>query len=86
MDTKLVFKKLAAFDKADALLISIRNQMYDGDWEAMLCHLRNNLLTKGYIIKFANKLRNDICRVEALIDLGEDDLSDICESCGTEVA
>jgi len=86
MGTQLLFKKLAAFDKADALLISIRNQVYDGDWDAMLKHLRNNLLTKGYIMKFANKLRDDINRIEAMVDLSDEDLDDISMTYGSEVA
>lgn len=74
---KLAFKKLAAFDEQDANLINIRNSLYDKSWKAMVKDLKKTLRTKSYIIRFANKIRNDLDRIECLRDLSEEELGDI---------
>jgi len=86
MTETLLFKKVAAFDKEDALLITIRNQAYEGDWAKMLKHLNFTLKTKGYMIKIANRTRDHITRVETLMDLDEAELIDILNEVGAQSA
>jgi len=83
---KLAFKKLAAFDEQDANLINIRNSLYNRSWSKMCRDLRRTLKTKGYIIRLANKIRNDLDRIESLKDLSEDDLTDIATTLSYEIA
>jgi len=82
----IIFKKLAAFDKHDAMLISIRNSVYGGDWEPMIKHLKQNILTTSYMIKLANKMRDDLNRIDGLMELEEEELDDILVEYGSECA
>ena len=80
----LIFKKLAAFDSHDATLISIRNSMYNGVWVDMISHLKRNIETKSYMIRLVNKMRADLVRIDALMELPEDDINDIIFTYGSE--
>ena len=82
----IIFKKLAAFDKHDATLVSIRNNIYDGDWDRMITHLKRNIDTKSYMFKMANKMREDLMRIEGLVELDDDELDDILCQYGSECA
>lgn len=86
MTETLLFKKLAAFDKEDALLISIRNQAYDGNWAEMLRHLKYTLKTKSYMVKVVNRVQDHIERVKELMRLDEGELVDILNEFGSECA
>jgi len=50
------------------MLIVLKRQLYDGDWEAMLDDLRNRLSGKPYIFKLANRIQDDIERIERMTD------------------
>ena len=48
------------------MLIVLKSQLYDGTWEPMLDDLRNRLAGKPYIFKLANRIKDDIERIEKL--------------------
>jgi hypothetical protein len=48
------------------MLIVLKAQLYDGTWEPMLDDLRNRLAGKPYIFKLANRIKDDIERIEQL--------------------
>ena len=48
------------------MLIVLKAQLYGGSWEPMLDDLRNRLAGKPYIFKLANRIQDDIERIERL--------------------
>lgn len=48
------------------MLIVLQRELYDESWPAMLADLRNRLDGKPYIFKLANRIREDIARIEQL--------------------
>ena len=48
------------------MLIALKAQLYDGTWEPMLDDLRNRLTGKPYIFKLANRIKDDIRRIEEM--------------------
>ncbi len=48
------------------MLVVLKAQLYDGTWEPMLDDLRNRLAGKPYIFKLANRIKDDIERIERM--------------------
>ena len=48
------------------MLVVLKAQLYDGMWEPMLDDLRNRLAGKPYIFKLANRIKDDIRRIEEM--------------------
>ena len=48
------------------MLVVLKAQLYDGTWEPMLDDLRNRLTGKPYIFKLANRIQDDIRRIEEM--------------------
>jgi hypothetical protein len=64
------------------MLVVLKHQLYGGSWEPMLDDLRNRLAGKPYIFKLANRIQDDIERIEQMRKYELDhnvDLSDYVE-------
>lgn len=48
------------------MLVVLKSQLYEGTWEPMLDDLRNRLAGKPYIFKLANRIQDDIERIERM--------------------
>ena len=48
------------------MLVVLKRQLYDGNWATMLDDLRNRLAGKPYIFKLANRIKDDIGRIEQM--------------------
>lgn len=48
------------------MLVVLKAQLYEGSWGPMLDDLRNRLAGKPYIFKLANRIEDDIDRIEAM--------------------
>ena len=48
------------------MLVVLKAQLYDGTWEPMLDDLRNRLAGKPHIFKLANRIQDDIRRIEEM--------------------
>jgi hypothetical protein len=48
------------------MLVTLKARLYGGVWEPMLDDLRNRLAGKPYIFKLANRIKDDIERVELM--------------------
>jgi len=48
------------------MLVALKAQLYDGSWTPMLDDLRNRLADKPYIFKLANRIEEDIERIEEM--------------------
>jgi hypothetical protein len=64
------------------MLVVLKHQLYSGAWEPMLDDLRNRLSGKPYIFKLANRIQDDIERIEQMRKFEQDknvDLADYVE-------
>jgi len=48
------------------MLVVLKAQLYGGTWDPMLDDLRNRLAGKPYIFKLANRIQDDIRRIEEM--------------------
>ncbi len=48
------------------MLVVLKAQLYDRAWGAMLDDLKNRLAGKPYIFKLANRINDDIVRIEEM--------------------
>jgi hypothetical protein len=48
------------------MLVVLKAQLYDDSWEPMIDDLRNRLAGKPYIFKLANRIQDDIERIEEM--------------------
>jgi len=50
------------------MLVVLKAQLYGGQWEPMLDDLKNRLAGRPYIFKLANRIQDDIDRIEEMRD------------------
>ncbi len=48
------------------MLVILKHQLYGGSWEPMLDDLQNRLAGKPYIFKLANRIKDDMDRIEEM--------------------
>ena len=48
------------------MLVVLKDELYEGDWSSMLEDLRNRLEGRPYIFKLADRITEDISRIEKL--------------------
>ena len=48
------------------MLVVLKSQLYGGSWQPMLDDLKNRLAGKPYIFKLANRIQDDIERIEQM--------------------
>ena len=61
-----VYDFVSRLSGEEAMLVTLKKDLYEGDWEAMLTDLKNRLEGKPYIFKLANRIIDDIKRIETL--------------------
>ena len=50
----------------ERMLVLLQKELYEGSWQAMLTDLQNRLEGRPFIFKLANRIRDDISRIEKL--------------------
>jgi hypothetical protein len=63
----------------ERMLILLKKELYEGSWQAMASDLSNRLDGKPYIFKLANRIRDDIDRIEKLRDFESKHNVDLAE-------
>ncbi len=64
--SKAVGDYVAGLSNEHRMLVILKAQLYDGTWEPMLDDLQNRLAGKPYIFKLANRIKDDIERIEQM--------------------
>ena len=82
-DSKAVAGKVENFvnslSEEQRMLVVLKAQLYGGSWAPMLDDLENRLSGKPYIFKLANRIQDDIQRIEEMSEFETEhhiDLSD----------
>ena len=52
----------------EKMLVLLKNELYEGVWPNMIEDLKNRLDGKPYIFKLANRIKDDIARIEQLLE------------------
>ena len=64
--SKVVSDFVKGLSDEHRMLVVLKAQLYDDMWEPMLDDLRNRLSGKPYIFKLANRIQDDIGRIEEM--------------------
>jgi len=64
----VVWNYVRGFGNEQKMLVVLKAQLYGGRWEPMLDDLKNRLDGKPYIFKLANRIKDDIQRIEEMRD------------------
>jgi hypothetical protein len=68
---KTVIDFVNTLSKERKMLIVLKAQLYGGSWGPMLDDLQNRLAGKPYIFKLANRIQDDIERIEQMAKFEE---------------
>ena len=63
---KVVKSFVETLSNEQRMLVVLKAQLYGGSWEPMLDDLRNRLAGKPYIFKLANRIQDDVERIEQM--------------------
>ena len=64
--SKVVSDFVEGLSDEHRMLVVLKSQLYDNAWEPMLDDLQNRLAGKPYIFKLANRIQDDIRRIEEM--------------------
>ena len=64
--TKAITDYVRTLSEEHRMLVVLKTQLYGGSWEQMLDDLRNRMDGKPYIFKLANRIADDIERIEEM--------------------
>ena len=57
---------IAGLHEEERMLVLLQKELYEGSWQEMLTDLNNRLEGRPYIFKLANRIRDDLSRIEKL--------------------
>ncbi len=71
-----------SMSREERMLVVLKRDLYEGNWSDMIADLQARLEGKPYIFKLANRISDDLERIERLNDYekkNDVDLSDLVE-------
>ena len=74
-----VAEYVRALSEEQRMLVMLKSQLYDGSWEPMLEDLNNRLAGKPYIFKLANRIQDDIERIEEMKEFEQENSIDLAD-------
>ena len=77
--SKEVSDFVAALSDEHRMLVILKTQLYAGTWEPMHDDLQNRLAGKPYIFKLANRMKDDIERIEQMWEFEQEHNVDLAE-------
>jgi hypothetical protein len=57
---------VAGLASGERLLMTLRDELYEGSWDKMLGDLRDRLAKRPYIFKLSSRIESDIAAIEKL--------------------
>ena len=57
---------VTGLSEEEIMLLRLRDELYDGRWDAMLADLNDRLQGKPYVFQLAHRIQDDIERIERL--------------------
>ena len=77
--SKVVSDFVNGLSEEQRMLVILKAQLYGGTWEPMLDDLRNRLVGKPYIFKLANRIQDDIERIERMSEFESEHNIDLAD-------
>ena len=77
--SKVISDFIAGLSDEHRMLVILKAQLYGGTWEPMLDDLENRLEGKPYIFKLANRIKDDIERIEQMLEFEKEHNIDLTE-------
>ena len=77
--SELVEDYVARLTDEHRMLVILKSQLYGGKWEPMLDDLANRLEGKPYIFKLAARIKDDINRINEMMDFEKDHHIDLAD-------
>lgn len=77
--SKAVGEFVSSLSEESRMLVVLKAQLYGGSWEPMLDDLKSRLSGKPYIFKLANRIDDDIKRIEQMQDFEQEHKVDLAE-------
>ena len=77
--SKVVSDYIAGLSDEHRMLVILKAQLYGGTWEPMLDDLQNRLDGEPYIFKLANRIKDDVERIEQMHKFEEEHNIDLTE-------
>ena len=70
---------IESLTEEEAMLVVLKRELYDGSWDEMMADLKARLEGGPYIFKLANRITDDLARIDRLssfeqgrgVDLGD---------------
>ncbi|MBI1370805.1 MAG: hypothetical protein GC162_19400 [Planctomycetes bacterium] len=57
---------VAALTPEHKLLLTLKHQLYDGDWRPMIADLNNRLAGRPHVFRLAERIEDDLRRIQQL--------------------
>ncbi len=76
---KVVSDFVSGLSEEHRMLIVLKAQLYGGTWEPMLDDLHNRLSGKPHMFKLANRIQDDITRIEEMQEFEAEHNVDLAE-------
>jgi len=76
---KVVSDYVNSLSEEQRMLVILKRQLYGGSWEPMLEDLQNRLDGKPYIFKLANRIQDDIERIEQMREFEKEQDVDLAD-------
>jgi len=77
--SKVVKDFVNGLSEESRMLVVLKAQLYGGMWEPMLDDLKNRLNGKPYIFKLANRIQDDIERIEQMLEFEAENNVDLVD-------
>ena len=77
--SKVVSDFINGLSDEHRMLVVLKAQLYDNTWEPMLDDLQNRLAGKPYIFKLANRIQDDIRRIEEMQEFESENNIDLAD-------
>ena len=76
---------VAGLTSEERVLVVLKHELYEGNWDEMLLDLRARLEGRPYIFKLVNRIEDDIDRIDRMKEFEDKYDTDLCEYVTLEI-
>jgi len=76
---------VAGLTSEERVLVVLKHELYEGNWDEMLLDLRARLEGRPYIFKLVNRIEDDIDRIDRMKAFEDKYDTDLCEYVTLEI-
>ena len=76
---------VAGLTPQERVLVVLKHELYEGNWDEMLLDLRARLEGRPYIFKLVNRIEDDIDRINRMKEFEDRYEADLCDYVPLEI-